>query len=262
MKYLYVVILLPVLYTIAGCKKDRSPVPAPSTDSVYRVSMTKFYFIDQSYYTEQYSYDTLGMLTKATDRHPDGTLMSFQAYERNNGQLLAYHLHNNAAVKVATHACEYEGKSIRKITYTEFKPEPVLIFDRTLVYTNELPTFVTYTGALHYSTTLTWWQGNIIRIVTRNLPDNTLKEETLFEYDDKQNPYFDIGGIPDGNARYNSRNNITRVKTLEPDGAVKQAFALSYEYNAKGYPTTSFTTYPDGKKIQEQTFEYAFFPVQ
>jgi len=262
MKYLYGAILLTVICTAASCKKDRNPAPSPSKDAAYRVSMAKFFFIDQSYYTEQYSYDPQGLLVKVTDRRQDGVLMSFQAYERKNGQLQAYHLHNNASVKVATHACEYEDKRIRKMTYTEFKPGPVLIFDRTLAYTQELVTKVTYTGTLPYSTTFTWSQGNITRIVTHNLPDNTLKEETILEYDNKLNPYFNIGGIQDGNARYNSRNNITRIKTLGADGAVKQEFTLTYEYNAKGYPTASFTTYPDGKKIQEQTFEYAFFPMQ
>jgi hypothetical protein len=266
MKYLYVLLALATIYATSSCKKERQPPVPPQTDSVYRVSTAKFYFIEQaSFYNETYSYDAKGRILKMENTQPNGTLMGFQTYERDQDQLKAYHLHNNAAVKVASHICHYENNQLKKLTYTEFRPAPVEVFEHAYEYTQGLLTKSTYTntatGASYYAV-FTWTEGNITRIVSYNLPDSTWMEENRMEYDNKPNPFYNLGGLPDGNARYNSRNNVVRSLVMNEDGSLKQEFLLEYVYNEKGYPIDVFSSFPDGKKLHEQTFTYAHFPIQ
>ncbi|MET6998374.1 hypothetical protein [Chitinophaga defluvii] len=277
MKYLYAAMLLMIIYTTASCKKDKPPPPPPSEDSVYRISMVKvktYDLTDNSLitndYSARYSYDSQGLLAKIVHRRADSTLMAFYVYERKNGLVIGLHTYNSDSTKAETNVYEYVDKRIKTVSTKDYHRSPsytwpLFFITRIMEYTQGLLTKVTYPGDSNASSssTLTWSQGNIIQINRlRKLPTITFKQETILEYDNKLNPYFNIGGIPDDNEVYNSRNNITSIKWPVTPGAPVKPRITTYEYNAKGYPTASFTSYPDGKKISEHTFEYAFFPVQ
>lgn len=265
MKYLYGAILLTVLYTAASCKKN--PVAPPhTTDSVFRVQSITTHAPDPAAeHTESYFYDTKARLFKIEDRQANGTLLSLQAFERHQDILQAYHLHNGAGDKIATYEYLYQNKQPHKIAYTEFSPSTLHIANYTLEYDGEQLTKMEVANVVagsHHYLTYTWTQGNITRVVGRQLPGNTWMWENRMEYDNHPNPFYHIGAPPNGHTRHDSKNNMTRVLSLNEDGSTAQDILLSYTYNTKGYPDKLTSRLPEGDLLLEQSFTYAFFPTR
>ena len=83
--------------------------------------------------------------------------------------------------------------------------------------------------------------------------------EVEYVYDDKKNPFFNIGinfVFPD--VQFFAKNNYTKMTVKDDAGAVDQdeSANITYEYNENGYPTKSTATNFSGSDSEVTVMEY------
>ncbi|NRF37412.1 hypothetical protein [Pedobacter foliorum] len=98
--------------------------------------------------------------------------------------------------------------------------------------------------------------GNIITVVTKTYDkDRNLLStgETKYEYDDKPNPYYQLGE-PEDVLVYFSRNNCVKMTMSTSTGDYVEQY--NYEYNAEGKPVKKYKTtiYNVNKLVNEFTY--------
>ena len=242
-----------LLTLLAGCKKEGSE----TDQSRARVKESKFYYFDGTYYQQYYQYNQAGQLIRDEDRRDDGALMSFREYQYTASLLNSVNLHS-AHARVAETKYIYEGQKLRRQEYFEVKETGIeKVFEQVYDYDEDVLRKITCNYFNHvpsYYITIEYDGKNISRQKTFRIPQNTLKEDAVFEYDDKINPFYGLMPVS-GNARYNSFNNLVKVSTsFLPEGSV-QEINIRYEYQ-NGLPVKQFNVLSDGTRLHEQTYIY------
>ncbi|WP_256009469.1 hypothetical protein [Desertivirga xinjiangensis] len=241
---------------IASCQKEDSESAHPQS----RVRESKFYYFDGTYYRQYYYYDASGQLVRDEDRRDDGALMSSRQYQYEANHLSSVSLHS-AHARVAETKYIYEGDKLRRQEYFEIKETGAeKVFEQVYDYNEEVLNKITVNYFNHvpsYYVIVEYKGNNISRQKTFRIPENTLKEDAVFKYDNKINPFYNL--MPTlGNARYNSVNNLIKVKTTRYPEDTVQEVNIRYEYQ-NNLPVKQFNALSDGTKLHEQTYSYERF---
>ncbi|HKG07925.1 MAG TPA: hypothetical protein VKB19_15775 [Pedobacter sp.] len=261
MKYIYLLALIAIT-TIACEKGSRGPgLEPPKSDPVPgSLKSSNFYYVDGSYYVKHYNYDGSGKLISDQDKTPESVLMSSREYAYNNdGQLSILSL-RSATAKVAEHAYTYQAGVLVKSEYRENTGGTfTTIFEQVFEYSAGKISKVTvnHSNAVpsYYITYL--WNGNNVTGQKRyGLPAGNLLEETVYEYDNKPNPYYKLGMPKDGNPRYSSVNNVTLNSTKLAATGITEQIIAEFEYNTSGLPVKQDNRFKDGRKLHEQSYFY------
>ncbi|WP_128545845.1 hypothetical protein [Larkinella soli] len=255
-------LLLGIVFLLSACRKTEEPAATQVTK--YRLSSSRFYYVDGSYYNVKYVYSDAGRLIREEQTRSDGAPMAFKDFQYVDGKLSVMTLRSASAV-VAEFRYLYEGDRLAKTEYLELnnKVASVPVFDRTLTYEGDQVVRITTryrTDSASYYDRFTYAGSNVASVKTYSLIGDKLLHETTLEYDSHLNPFFALTLAEPGNARYSSKNNILKMKTVRSSQTTMDDFRMSYEYNTAGYPTRQFIEFPDGKKHSEQTFEYTTIP--
>lgn len=260
----YICLLAFLALTAISCKKDSGkPEEELKTEpDLLRGSLktSNFYYIDGTYYVKHYSYDNRGKLIKDEDKTQEGTLMSSRQYEYDVYRKLRTLSLWSATAKVAEHAYTYNNDRLVKSEYKEYVGGQLqVIFEQVFEYKNERLYKVIvnhFNSPASYYIILNWDGGNIISQKRYELSSDQLTEETVYEYDDKINPYHHLDMPSDGNPRYSSVNNATKNTTTTIATGVTTQIVAEFEYDTSAQPVKQYNRFSDGRKLNEQSYTY------
>ena len=247
MSGLYKTSLLLLLVTIAfvGCKKKD---PEPEKVSGLRL---KTYTIPPKL-TSTYSYNSQGKVSSVVMKSQDGVLLQEDLYTYANGELSEINTkltdRNDGVYKLAINkkfnrisATQLEVIEKHLITFTNgLQPfDVILTFDPQ----TKLLTKITAPRVGSSSENRVWERvitsrerGNIGRTRTYMYENGVLTTtlESVFQYDDKPNPFYQLGD-PTRDLDYFSPNNCISSRLSQPNSA-DQITQRNYTYNDQGYP--------------------------
>jgi len=262
------VLFLGVGLTFASCKKDEDKKddggnPTPTAKTCYVVKETSS---DNSYREMIYNSDHL--ITEYKNYKTDGSLGENNKLTYTNGKV--------SLVK-SYQGSDYKAKI--EFKYSADKIDTAYIYMDTLgmmkkvgfykyLYNdNKITTISTYFEIFGQSfviskTEFTFSGDNVTKTVEYET-DSTLSLQltstTIFEFDDKVNPYRNIG-VNDlmGDPAFMSKNNIAKMTVKDNAGNVtdKKSYNLTYEYNSDNYFTKYVKTNFDNSKSTTYTLEY------
>ncbi|WP_345954581.1 hypothetical protein [Mucilaginibacter sp. PAMB04168] len=260
MKKMIIILLLAVAAT--SCKKERYRNPEPCPTDLNVLNYVQRYYDDGTYYTENYTYDYNLRLAKSEHRNQAGALLSSLEYHYSNGLLTGVTL-NSSAKKVAEHNYYYAGTGKpAKFEYLEYDTSNILklVFEQLYEYNNQgqiIKTTVNhYNGFPSYYTTSSYSNGNLTGQKQYSLPGGALTTEFVYEYDNKANPYYRQVGPALDNARYYSKNNITRVANITAGSGAVTELVTEYEYRDNLWPVKSYYRYNSGTKTLGTVYFY------
>lgn len=257
-------ILIAVLASMASCKKEKIIHDLPGRNTL--LATARYYFnynAGADYYTEEFTYSPVQQVTKMESRLQGASMLASRTYHYTNGRLTSVDLNAANGVKIAEHRYVYAtGKNLQKFQYLEYvnnNTELRLMIEHDFEYNAQgqpvKTTVKNYNTGTSYYIVSTYTNHNVAKQTTYTLPGNTLKDETVYEYDNKRNPYYkqEIAGT--GNPKYYSVNNILKmtIKTAAT-GAVNE-IGYYYEYNNDAYPVKQYNMLGTNKMLHA-TFEY------
>lgn len=258
MRYFYVFLLATV--TLTACKKpyNQQPVDNAPNSSIARI---RYYFVDKTYFEAIYNYNSQGLLSNIAFRDSIGGVASYD-YQYYTGTRLdssvSVDKYNKAFSK---NLYTYQGNKLTGMAHFQFNKlnnKMELYYDRTVTY-NGLILYKTSDANTHSEhdtyTIYTYNNGNVIGIKIYNTATKELLENTIYEYDDKPNPYYNR---PYTN-RYNiinNRNNVTLEQLVYGKNRQPGQVKYQYTYNNQGYPLVQYIQATGTKLIAEQEFFY------
>nr|WP_295932515.1 hypothetical protein [uncultured Dyadobacter sp.] len=259
MKTTQLLLLLAML--CAACSQP-STIPIPDEylhGAGTRLESSRFFFVDQSHYTVDYTYASTGLLDKETQLKTDGSPLFITSYEYDNGKIVAQH--NGAGPRLASFIFRYQKDSLVHAEYEEFRDKPEKQhFTRTYSYPEKDIVMITEKDLVNDKSQyilLYMKDGNTIRTKTLDPITDDVKEETAFEYDNHPNPYYGLTGTPDF-SRFRSKNNVTAIKTLFRNGvSVQDEVRYAYDYLSNGLPAKKYQVLTGNKKLAEQEYIYS-----
>jgi hypothetical protein len=243
---------------VFSCEKANHAAPTPET--TFQLSSSRYYYLDGSYYDVRYSYDSTGKLSREEQLDGHGEPLYVTAHYFEAGQLTRTQM--GISPKLAEFRHSYEDNLLVKTEYMEFESSPQKQhFERIYEYQGPFIVKITQRDMVNdqassYSV-FTYDEGNISGIRNYNLHTGALEEEVAFEYDHQKNPLYGVT-LNTGNIRYSAQHNVTRIKTTVENGQpVNKELVYEFEYNAQGYPLKSYQILPNGAKLPEASFVYS-----
>jgi len=261
----YICLLVFMALTAISCKKESGKPEEeikPETDLLRgSLKTANFYYIDGTYYVKHYIYDDRGKLIRDEDKTQEGVLMSSRRYEYDVYRNLHILSLWSATAKVAEHTYTYNNDSkLSKSEYKEYANGQLqAIFEQVFEYRNDRLYKVIvnhFNDPGSYYIILSWDGGNIISQKRYDLSSGLLTEETVYEYDDKINPYHHRGMPSDGNPRYSSINNVTKNTTTTTATGTTLQIIAEFEYDTSDQPVKQDNRFSDGRKLNEQSYTY------
>lgn len=270
-KYLYnlilmmkrIFLLLVLASGLASCKKDKQTRDLPARHTP--LALTRFYYdynAGPDFYTEEYSYSTQLKLQKMESRAQGISMLASREYFYSNGLLTGVSLNSSTGVKLAEYQYVYAGGcNLQKFLYLEYgnNPQPRLVIEQVYEYNTQgqpvKTTVKNYNTQSDYYIITTFNHGNVAKQITYTLPGNTLKEETVYQYDNKHNPYHKQEWVNTGNPKYYSVNNITRMTTTSAVSGLVMDVVYDYDYNQDDLPVKQYHKL-NNKKVLYADFEY------
>ncbi len=258
MRYFYLFLL--AITTLTACKRQGNPQPvedAPNSN----ITRIRYYFVDKTYFEAIYNYTPQGLLSSISFRDSiDGVASTDKQY------YTGLRLDSSISVDKDNKAFNknlyiYQGNKLSNIKHYEFNPannRMELYYDRTVTYNGSVlyktSDANTYTDHDTY-TIYTYANGNVSEINIYKTSSNELLEHTIYEYDDKPNPYYNR---PYTN-RYNiinNKNNVTFERLVYGKNRQPGQVRYQYTYNSQGYPLIQYIQSTGTKLIAEQEFFY------
>ena len=261
------VLFLGVGLTFASCKKDDDDGggvnPTPEAKTCYVVKETSS---DNSYHEMIYNSDHLineynnyisdGTLSESTKMtYSDGKVSTLETYKDSNleSRIVFKYIANKvdsvilyadtlgSLKKVGFYLYHYNGERISSISmYVEFMGQVIEILKNDYIYSGD-----------NVSTKTEYKMGGGFTL--------ELSSTSTYEYDDKINPYRNIG-INDlmGDFGFMSKNNITKITIKDDSGSIDEENSenFTYEYNSDNYFTKYVKTSFDNSKSTTYTLEY------
>jgi hypothetical protein len=236
---------------LSSCKKDKVAEEPPKDEF-----KGKLQTVVSGEYLNTYFYNKQG-LVESMSVAINGTLFTKLAYAYLNGKLDRVDVSNlqsdgKSFKLVLTHQYRYQGNQFTELIGTPVLNEPNTLnavngkftydasgklLNYALWNPNEDPKYVQQYPVWHVTFDN---KGNIITVVTKTYDkdENLLSTaETKYEYDDKPNPYYQLGEADDVLA-YFSMNNCVKITYQFSTGNYVEHY--SYEYNAEGKPVKMY----------------------
>ncbi len=264
------VLFLGVGLTFASCKKDDGGKddgggdnPTPTEKTCYVVKETSS---DNSYHEMIYNTDHL--ITDYNTYKIDGSLGESNKLTYTNGKISKLESYEGTVLK-AEFEIKYASSHIDsvilymdtlgtmkrvgfyKYTYNSDKISSISMYIEFMGQMIEISKDEYIFSGDNVSTKTSYEMGGSFTLV--------LSSTTTFEYDDKVNPYRNVG-INDlmGEPAFMSKNNITKLTTKDDAGNVidAESYNFTYEYNSDNYYTKYVKTNFDNSKSTTYTLEY------
>jgi len=259
------VLLLGIGLTFGSCKKDDDNGDDTNPTTSKTCYVVKETSDDNSY--DDLIYNADNMVTKYNRYSTDGTLFEnteityadnnismIQAYEGSSLKskiIFKYSNHLDSTIiyidtlgvmtKVGYHTYTYNGDKLSSIsTYFELFGQTLEVEKMQYIYSGD-----------NVSTITKYEMGGLFTL--------ELTSTSTFEYDDKINPYRNIG-INDllGEVQYMTKNNITKFTMKDNSGTIieDESLNLVYEYNSDNYFTKYVQTNFDNSNTETVTIDY------